>query len=323
MFRIPPINVDTHISDISNERFFNYRTIFNTLDANELHGIYCWNEEISMKLMFIIGIIEITLRNKIHSALSHFYFTNQSTMCNCALSGNILSCNWYDHLGLTHNNKLFNAIDSAKKKNGKYISPIPAPHKIISTLDNGKWAHILKINKTANNQIIPWEKIFPNIFPHYPYSLQIKSHPKDIRNRHRIIQRLHRINKLRNRCAHFEPVWKFGNLINEFDNTTIKSAPDDIPSTLSRLKLEYQYLTDLLGWVSIDMQSYYLTHFTHKELTQLLQLSGLNNYKIASNAKKITLSKISRKHNLKEIIRRKESILLMDKGNIIGKFIAY
>lgn len=321
MFRPPPININSHILDISIERFFNYRTIFKTTDLNELHGIYCWNEEISTKFIYLIGMIEITLRNKIHRCLSHFYFTNQLTLCSQKLYGNVQSCNWYDHLGLTHNNKLFNAIDSAKKKNGKYIQPVPAPHRIISTLENGRWAHILKINKTSNGTIIPWEQIFPNIFQYYPYSIQQKSHPKDIKNRHRIIQRLLQTNKLRNRCAHFEPIWKFGNLINEFDSSIIKSAPNDIASTLSRLKLEYRHLIDLLGWLSSDMQSYHLNSFTHKDLVQLIHIDGLTAFKLASSTKKIALSKIGRKHNLKKVLRDGQSVLLTDKGRIVGRFL--
>lgn len=109
--------------------------------------------------------------------------------------------------------------------------------------------------------------------------------------------------------------------LNEFDSSIIKSAPNDIASTLSRLKLEYRHLIDLLGWLSSDMQSYYLNSFTHKDLVQLIHIDGLTAFKLASSTKKIALSKIGRKHNLKKVLRDGQSVLLTDKGRIVGRFL--
>lgn len=322
MFRTQPINLNSHVSDIHSMRFINYRNIFATTDINELHGIYCWNEELAAKMMHLIGMVEVTLRNRIHSALSKFFYTNVSTYCNAPIIGTVDSCNWYDHVFLKPKSKLERSFTSLKKDNsGVMLNPAPLPHKIISQLENGKWAHILKLKKNKNGTIIPWEIIFPSIFPAAQDSFSDIT--QDKANRNRVVNRLHRVNKLRNRCAHFEPVWKFGNLLSEYNNSLVKVAPTDARSTLSRTQAEYRCLIELLEWLSPDMASYWQTTRTHKELTFLMNMVGLDNFRNSTGVKTMSLSRMGRSHNVKALIRRQESVLLTDKGKVVGLFHPY
>lgn len=322
MFRARPINLTSHVSDISSMRFINYRNIFATTDIDELHGIYCWNEELAAKMMHLIGMIEVTLRNRIHYALSEFFHTHQATYCTVPVSGTSDSCNWYDHIYLKPGSKLHKSISGLKKdQQGNLLNPPPLPHKVISQLENGKWAHILKLNKSHNGTVIPWEDIFPVIFPATSDSLSDFSQDKT--NRNRVVNRLHRVNKLRNRCAHFEPVWKFGNLLSEYNNSQVKPAPTNARSTLGRMQTEYRCLTELLEWLSPDMANYWMSARTHKELTFLMQSAGLENFRNASAVKTMSLSRMGRAHNVKALIRKQESVLLTDKGKVVGRFHPY
>lgn len=55
--------------DLSLPRLSSYQHFFKPESPIELYGHYCWNEAISAAFFRLIGIVEITLRNKLHSAL--------------------------------------------------------------------------------------------------------------------------------------------------------------------------------------------------------------------------------------------------------------
>ncbi|AWK84302.1 Abi family protein [Photobacterium damselae] len=64
--------------DLSLPRLSSYQHFFKPESPIELYGHYCWNEAISAAFFRLIGIVEITLRNKLHSALSQHYYNSSS-----------------------------------------------------------------------------------------------------------------------------------------------------------------------------------------------------------------------------------------------------
>jgi hypothetical protein len=69
-----PKDITAALDDLSAPRLLSYRVFFNNPSDVELYGIYCWNDAISMRLMRLIGNIEIVLRNRLHRELSRFAY---------------------------------------------------------------------------------------------------------------------------------------------------------------------------------------------------------------------------------------------------------
>ncbi|NIE53010.1 Abi family protein [Pantoea sp. Ap-870] len=103
----------------------------------------------------------------------------------------------------------------------------------------------MKVKNTLNGCKIAWNEVFPDVFINYTSSLAGVDSNSD-KKRNTVLNRLKAFNKIRNRCAHFEPVWKFGPLLSEDDGSVIKPPPVDSITCLARLKLEYKKMTDLL-----------------------------------------------------------------------------
>ncbi|MBS1206108.1 MAG: Abi family protein [Proteobacteria bacterium] len=320
MFRTSPANTLSLINDITHTRLINYKNIFSVSDESELHGIYSWNEEIAAKLMYLIGMIEVTLRNRIHGSISKLIYNNQGVYCTTIPFGNSTSCSWYDYFKLNQNPKLKAAFKKElTDTQGNILIPPPSPHKVISSIENGKWFYVMKVKKTLNNHKIEWHKVFPDVFVNYMTSLSGTDSHAD-KKRNTVLNRLKAFNKIRNRCAHFEPVWKFGPLLSEEDGSVVKPEPTDAQQCLSRLKLEYRKMTELLNWLSPDMSAYYESTRTHQELTFLISQEGLNNFRESEKVKKMNLAKLSRIHNIKRHLLKKESVLLQYKGKVVGRF---
>ncbi|MBQ0955603.1 Abi family protein [Serratia symbiotica] len=320
MFRTPPINTISHINDITHTRLTNYKNIFSISDESQLHGIYSWNEEVAAKMMYLTGMIEVTLRNRIHKGISKIIYNKQSVYCNRLPLGNAMSCDWYNHFYLDQNRELKRAFNKELiNRQGKIISPPPLPHKVISSIENGKWFYVLKVQKALNGKKIEWNEIFPEVFINYKTSLAGKDSNAN-KKRNAILNRLKSFNKIRNRCAHFEPVWKFGPLLSELDGQEDKPKPTDALTCLARLKIEYRKMTELLNWISPDMSAYYKSTRTHQELTFLISQEGLDNFRDSEKVRKMTLSKISRNHNIKRHLLKKESVLIQHKGKVVGRF---
>ncbi|EBJ7457109.1 hypothetical protein ACFXUV_004578 [Salmonella enterica] len=154
MFRTPPINTISHINDITHTRLTNYKNIFSVSDDSELHGIYSWNDEIASKMMYLISMIEVTLRNRIHGGISKLIYNNHGVYCISTPTGNATSCDWYNHFNVNQNIELKRAFNKElNDRKGNTLNPPPSPHKVISSIENGKWFHVMKIKKTLKSPL--------------------------------------------------------------------------------------------------------------------------------------------------------------------------
>ena len=138
MFRTPPVSTTSHINDITHTRLINYKNIFAVKDDSELHGIYSWNEEIAAKMVYLIGMIEVTLRNRIYGGISKLIFNKSGLYCQVPPSGNASSCNWHNHFNIK-NQELKRAFNKEPNdRQGNTSTPPPSPHKVISSIDEWK-----------------------------------------------------------------------------------------------------------------------------------------------------------------------------------------
>ncbi|KAF6530642.1 Abi family protein [Enterobacter hormaechei] len=271
MYRISPENISKHINEISSLRIGSYKSFFKTASDEEAYGIYCWNGELSSRISLAIGIYEVLLRNRIHSALSNFFFNNKN-FCNGPLNGTVDSCDWYNHISTT--SKFSSYIKrELTDEDGKLLSPPPYPHQIISKLSHGKWRYAFKVTTASNGKNIPWDSLLPSVFPEY------RSDFKKPSVKEAVFMRLKQVHLLRNRISHFEPIWKFGDLKNEAGNKSIRTAPKNTLECLGRTKTEYKYIVDIISWMSSDMYDFYEKTRNHKETLDLLELDAINSFK--------------------------------------------
>ncbi|HGT3827046.1 TPA: Abi family protein [Escherichia coli] len=314
MYRISPENISNHINEISSLRIGSYKSFFKTTSDEEAYGIYCWNGELSSRISLAIGIYEVLLRNKIHNCLSEFFFKNKSFYTG-TLNGTAESCDWYNHISPT--SKFSSYIrKELTNESGNLLSPPPYPHQVISKLSHGKWRYAFKVTTTANGKPIPWDSLLHDIFPEY------RSDFKKPSVKEAVYMRLKQVHLLRNRIAHFEPIWKFGELKNEAGNKTLKQAPKNTLECLGRTKTEYKYIVDIISWMSSDMFTFYEQTSNHKETLQLLDLDAINSFKEKSQTIKIDLSSKNLSHEIEDAMskskRRNNKVELTKDGKCIA-----
>jgi hypothetical protein len=195
--------------------------------------------------MRLIGNIEVVLRNQIHRELSRFSF-------DAAISiGDADSNDWYRSVIApgTKPAKLICKVTNG----GQLVSTTPC-HKVVAQMTYGFWPRLLQIKKTASNKVVPWDSLIPLIFSDHTKKAATfwsSQHEQD-----KLFMRLDLIGDLRNRVAHFEPVWKFGTLKDEWiartlhPVTVVALAPATPAEAIARLRLVYGRTTQLLSWLS-------------------------------------------------------------------------
>jgi hypothetical protein len=140
---------------------------------------YFWNMALSRELMLSLGIVEITMRNGIHRALTtHTGYPN-----------------WYDHIPLLQRQQEKITSTKAEITNA---GEVLLPGRVIAGLGFGFWTMLLSGGYGAiwnpNNVAL-----IGQAFPHLAALNQSRGYA------HR---RFNNIRRLRNRISHHEPIWR-------------------------------------------------------------------------------------------------------------------
>lgn len=318
-----PSNLDEALADISSHRLSSYKAFFHPSTDSALYGIYCWNDAISSRLMRLIGIVEITLRNRIHRELSQFVYTLGVS------NGDKTSNDWYRFIIANNSKPATLIIKELRKLTNQpvtnLISNVPA-NKIVANMTYGFWPRLFQIKNTATPSVspIPWDVIIPAIFPKHHQSLAsywAVQHHQD-----QLFKRLELIGELRNRIAHFEPIWKFKALKSEWINTNlhpvvvISPAPVNSDEAIARLQLTYRKISQVLHWLSKDRAADYMQSENHLCLDWLLSKEALEEYINIGPKRTYRLSSLSKSWGLKLKLRQRKSFLIVDKSVPIGLF---
>lgn len=321
MFHLQTHEITTHLSDdITKARLSNYISFFNLNSDTEVFGVYCWNEELSSRIMQLIGVVEIIQRNRIHRHLSLEFSDDKNNPQE--------STDWYNKIKL--NGKSKSKIQSVthikhpktgvltKKRNQ------PTPNKVISSMSYGFWSHIIDIDEDNNNNPIPWGTLIPKIYPNHQQRLPQFWDKKT--NRDTLISRIEVVRDIRNRVAHFEPIWKHRKLYEEKKARTginpkiIGNEPTTPIEAIKRTELYYDRITQLLYWMSKERADAYLQSENHKIIKWLLNEHVIDLYKKASARKSISLSKLSKPWRIKGQLRAGTGVIVTDKQQEIGRF---
>lgn len=156
---------------VSTERLNRYRAA----DAPTTE-LYLWNAELSAAYFEIVGHAEVLLRNVFHSALAPH-----------SVGGR-----WYQNSAYPFSAHAQRDIRSAIRRATR-DQQFEYPGKVVAEFSFGFWRFLLgKRYKTT---------IWPLISP------QLQGVPRHLRDRHQLEQVTTRINELRNRVAHHEPIF--------------------------------------------------------------------------------------------------------------------
>lgn len=321
MHHLVPSNLSDALEDLSTARLSSYVSFFNTTSNEALYGLYCWNDAISSRFMRLIGIVEIILRNRFHVALSREYWDPILS------KGSEESNDWFLHLYKPYApDKQKNEGDkSIRKKLGKIHSQA-TPAKVISGMTYGFWPRVLDAQQTVAGVAVPWDTLIPKIVP--GHHQRAPTYWGTLAHQDALFARINLVGELRNRVAHFEPLWKFAPEMpearerNGIKLTALHDAPATEAEVLARMKKSYDRTTQLLHWLSKSRAEDYMRSENHQALNWLMTEPAVAHFKALPQYREVRLSSLVRKWSLKAELRTGRFVIVTEKGKRVGRYYA-
>ncbi len=141
---------------------------------------YLWNLRLSEALYPILAIFEVTLRNQVHNALTERFGTEE----------------WFDKIGVLRERER-DEIEQSKEAVRRNDKPVDA-NRIVAQMNLGFWCALLQ--DTYEDRF--WEPdggaLLKAVFPYAPEGSRARNDLWEVCNRARV---------LRNRVAHYRPVY--------------------------------------------------------------------------------------------------------------------
>lgn len=144
-------------------------------------------QEASSRLLPVIQLVEICLRNRIDAAICKYYANHPN--------GNDPNT-WYDWL-LTVSRTCVAIKDAKERAKRDTRRKQPTHGDVISHITFGTWISIINEIKKLGKE--PWREICNSIFR--------RSRETKLPSANAMIAELARMNNLRNRLFHYEPIW--------------------------------------------------------------------------------------------------------------------
>lgn len=314
---LQPIDIQQTVLDISSARLSSYQNFFNTNDLNRLYGAYCWNEALSSVLLRLIANTEIVLRNRLHVALSNFKYGPAS-------KGQRDANDWYKHIVLTDKSKHNIKKVTHFKRHGRWVKrrPVPTSNDVVSKMTFGFWAATLKLNNSRVN----WLTVMPDVVPNHRNASTIDWSKKA--NRGALCARVEMVGRLRNRIAHFEPVWKQDDLLEErlaSQNSPPLSIvipkPSDIDEAIAMLHEKHNRTVELLTWMSKERALDYWNSYVYDQFQWLCSIEGLNSYMDMGPKKEMSITKFKR--DINSIVKKNEMLIVTNRGGLAGSYYSF
>lgn len=309
-----PANIHQTHMDISVARLSSYRTMFHGATDYELYGIYCWNEALSATLFRLISITEIVMRNRFHTALSLHLHSHHSV-------GRNDSNDWYKHISLSSksSDKIRNETHFYHKKSKSWRPKTrqPSANDVVSRMTFGFWPKLLDVGG------IPWGNLLPQIVPGHRY--KEAKYWSVIKHQDAFYARMDLVNRIRNRIAHFEPVWKQGDMYEErrarhgSPKLAIKfHAPASPTEVILRLKLIHDRIAELLKWLSPDRYSDYMASYVESHFHWICSAEGLDAYKQLQPEVNMPMARFKRELN--SLLTRQTMVTVSRKNRPVGAY---
>ena len=172
---------------------------------------YLWNVRLSEALYPILAIFEVTLRNQVHNALTERYGTEL----------------WFDQKGVLRERER-DEVEQSKEALRRNDKPVDANH-IVAQMNLGFWCALLQ--DTYEDRF--WEPdggaLLKAVFPYAPEGSRVRNDLWEVCNRARV---------LRNRVAHYRPVY------NQPDLAEVHRETVTVIAWMSRAMADLVTLTD-------------------------------------------------------------------------------
>jgi hypothetical protein len=313
---------------LSRPRMNAYRRFFGTtLRDTQIYGCYLWNESLCQSFFRTLTLIEIVLRNRLHSSLSIHYYPNAKVVVNNIKQrtwtsspintvGTPDSCNWYETpsvLNLKSQEKITNVTHHYR--NGTPLSgpAKPTPDDVVSTMQFGFWSSLIEKNPNIN-----WSAILGQVFPKHRATSSNQWASKS--QQERLSNRIELLRTIRNRIAHHEPIWKLPPTLDETpvprgqQRKVLHQAPTNPSESIARLREIYSKHTEFLRWMSPDLFLDLQKSSIHSHFLWLCSNDGLTAYinREAKMSERQCHSQVRRQ--LSSIIRSKQSVIVSKKG---------
>lgn len=309
-----PVNIQQTHHDISVARLSSYKAMFRGASDHELYGIYCWNEALSAALFRLISITEVVMRNRFHAALSQHFHSHLSV-------GGNHSNDWYNHASLSSKSR--KKVESEthywnkRTQQSRPKKNPPSANDVVSKMSFGFWQNLLDITD------IPWGDLLPDIIPGHRY--KNSRHWSVLRHQDAFYARLELVRRIRNRIAHFEPIWKQRDLLEERRVRqgsprlqTEYHAPVTPEQAIQRLRLIHDRTVELLKWFSPDRSNDYKVSYVANHFDWLCSPEGLEAYRLMQPG--ISLSQSRFKREMNSLLRRKVKVSVNCKNQLVGTY---
>ncbi len=191
----------------------------------EMVATYFWNAALSQALYPLLGALEVSLRNAVHSTLAEHYG----------------QADWYNLPNMLLRNER-DAVSRAKLRLQRARKQ-QSPGRIIAELSFGFWTSMLSAAYGSSPRgpqlwITPNSPLLSAAFPHAPTSIQPY--------RGRVHRRFDELRHVRNRVFHHEPIW---------EGVRLPSGRRGVPGPLVPLTDVHSRIVDAIGWSSPTLQN--------------------------------------------------------------------
>ncbi len=308
-----PLNIQQTTEDISLARLSSYHNFFTSLSHHEAYGLYCWNEALSTTLFRLISITEIVMRNRFHVALSLHCQSNPASV------GRPDANDWFNHINFPSKSQdKIKGITHYRHRRHGWLprQPMPSSNDTVSQMTFGFWPALL-------NASVPWGTLLPDIVPGHRH--KTSAHWNVQRNQDALYARLDLVNKLRNRIAHFEPVWKQRGICEEKRQrrnqplpAIVVPAPTTPSDAIKMLHERHDRTTELLHWLSPNRARDYEQSYVRDHFKWICSDEGLAAYQQMKPGYELPLSRFKRELN--GIVRRGDMIRVNRSGTQHGTF---
>ena len=323
MYNPTPSQIAASLDATSSARLSSYMNFFRPASQEELYGIYCWNEVLSSNFMRLTGLVEVALRNRLHLVMSRYAKANFPAQ----VTGSADSNDWYSVLlpvgsksldkvkDITHD-KSWNRATRSKVHTPKTI-PV-SPNTVVSSMTLGFWAPLMDLS-------LPWDTLMPQIIPNHKYASNA-AYWKNQQHVGRIYARLETLRSLRNRVAHFEPLWKLPDILEEKKQTrgivlsVEHAAPTTEAEVFQRLNMLYQRATQMLFWISSERAQDQQRAEFHQKTLFLMSAEGLECFKRCHTHDSVRLSSLTKSWGMKLIMKDRKPIQIEHEKKVIGYF---
>lgn len=193
---------------LSPSRLTPYRTFFKARTDSEVVCAFQWNQTVAASLWPLVSLVELSLRNRVHSCFSTMYGASPSN-------------DWYLGSKFPVTQSLTRKVDDVRiVKDSSGNLTYQQTDDVVASLSFGFWVEALRL--TPQNQ--RW-RAAKTIFPHYGPVADKSKWIAPQATWSPLLGRLERHKALRDRLAHHRPMWRWRFSPNPGDPLVLPTNP--------------------------------------------------------------------------------------------------